>query len=68
MHEILEYIYDLLPSNKKQRSNGWEYFNAHCCILTENQDTKKRGNALFSEDSFMPVFFSLPILLLNLTL
>ena len=52
MHEILEYIYDLLPSNKKQRSNGWEYFNAPCCILTENQDTKKRGNALFSEDSF----------------
>ena len=52
MHEILEYIYDLLPSNKKQRSNGWEYFNAPCCILTENQDTKKRGNAMFSEDSF----------------
>lgn len=52
MHEILEYIYDLLPSNKRHRSNGWEYFNAPCCILTENQDTKKRGNAMFSEDSF----------------
>ena len=52
MHEILEYIYDLLPSNKKQRNNGWIYFNAPCCILTENPDKKHRGNALFTDDSF----------------
>ena len=52
MHEILEYIYDLLPSNKKQRNSGWIYFDAPCCVLTENADTKHRGNALFTDDSF----------------
>lgn len=53
MHEILEYIYDLLPAEKKQRSNGWVYFNCPCCYHSENSDTKKRGNILFTEDGFV---------------
>lgn len=53
MHEILEYIYDLLPADKKQRSNGWIYFNCPSCYHTENSDSKKRGNILFTDDGFV---------------
>lgn len=53
MHEILEYIYDLLPTDKKQRSNGWIYFNCPMCKFSENDDTKHRGNILFTEDGFI---------------
>lgn len=41
MHEILEYIYDLLPGDKQQRNTGWIYFNCPCCYHTENSDKKK---------------------------
>lgn len=53
MHPILEKIYELLPIDKKQRNNGWIYFDAVCCeeFGNENKDKKKRGNILFSDDS-----------------
>jgi hypothetical protein len=53
MHEILEYIYDLLPSNKRHRSNGWEYFCGECCSETEMPDKKFRANVRFDEDGFV---------------
>lgn len=51
MHQILEKIYDMLPLNKKKRNNGWIYFNCPVCFLTENPDTKHRGNIIFNDDS-----------------
>lgn len=51
MHQILETIYNLLPADKKQRNNGWIYFNCPSCYHTENPDTKHRGNIIFNEDS-----------------
>lgn len=53
MHTILETIYNLLPSDKKQRNNGWIYFNCPSCYHTENPDTKHRGNILFTDDGFV---------------
>lgn len=53
MHEILEYIYDLLPANKRHRNNGWEYFCGECCSETELPDRKFRANVKFEEDSFV---------------
>lgn len=53
MHPILEKIYELLPPEKKRRNNGWIYFNCPSCIHTEFQDSKKRGNILFSDDGFV---------------
>lgn len=51
MHQILEKIYDILPLNKKKRNSGWVYFNCPVCFLTENPDTKHRGNIIFNDDS-----------------
>ena len=53
MHPILEYIYDLLPIDKKQKSNGEVSFNGVCCYRTEKPDTKKRGGVKFMEDGFV---------------
>lgn len=54
MHPILQYIYDLLPVDKKQRNNGWIYFNAPCCVnFGEKPDTKHRGNIIFTDDGFI---------------
>lgn len=54
MHPILQYIYDILPVDKQQRSNGWIYFNAPCCVqFGERPDTKHRGNIIFTDDSFI---------------
>lgn len=53
MHPILETIYNILPPDKKQRNNGWIYFNCPSCYHTENPDTKHRGNILFLEDGFV---------------
>lgn len=53
MHEIIEYIYDLLPADKKHRGNGWTYFNCPMCKYTENSDTKHRGNILIFDDGFV---------------
>lgn len=52
MHPILEAIYNLLPIDKRQRNNGWIFFNCPSCYHTENPDTKHRGNIIFSDDSF----------------
>lgn len=51
MHPILEKIYDILPPDKKQRNNGWIFFSCPVCFLTENPDTKHRGNIIFNDDS-----------------
>lgn len=53
MNDILETIYNLLPSDKKQRNNGWIFFNCPSCYHTENPDTKHRGNILFTDDGFV---------------
>lgn len=56
MNKILEYIYNLLPADKKQRNNGWIYFNAQGCCENyghEHSDTKHRGNILFTDDGFV---------------
>ena len=53
MHPILEYIYDLLPPDKKQKANGEVSFNAVCCYRTEKPDTKKRGGVKFLDDGFV---------------
>lgn len=56
MHPILEYIYNLLPPDKKQRNNGWIYFNAQGCCENyghENADSKHRGNIYFTDDGFV---------------
>lgn len=53
MHQILEYINDLLPSDKKQRNNGWIYFNCPSCHHTEQPDKKHRGNILFTSEGFI---------------
>lgn len=50
MNDFQQYIYNLLPPDKKQRKSGWIYFNAPCCILSERADTKHRGNIIFSDD------------------
>jgi 5S rRNA maturation endonuclease (ribonuclease M5) len=52
MHPILETIYNILPVDKRQRNNGWIFFNCPSCYHTENPDSKHRGNIIFSDDSF----------------
>ena len=52
MHPILETIYNMLPVDKRQRNNGWIFFNCPSCYHTENPDSKHRGNIIFSDDSF----------------
>ncbi len=53
MHPILEYIYDLLPPDKKQKANGEISFNGVCCYRSEKPDTKKRGGVKFFDDGFV---------------
>ena len=53
MHEIIEFIYDLLPGDKKHRGNGWTYFNCPMCKYTEMPDGKHRGNILLFDDGFV---------------
>lgn len=53
MHQILEYIENLLPKNRKHRNNGWQYFNCPCCYHYEAQDRRSRGNILFNDDSLV---------------
>lgn len=50
MNNFQQYIFDLLPPNKKQRRNGWVYFNGPCCKYYENDDHRGRGNMLFTDD------------------
>lgn len=53
MGEILDFIYDMLPPDKKQRGNGWTYCNCPMCKFTERPDHKHRGNILFFGDGFV---------------
>lgn len=53
MHPILEYIYNLLPPDKKQKANGEISFNGVCCYRSEKPDTKKRGGVKFFDDGFV---------------
>lgn len=53
MHEIIEFIYDILPGDKKHRGNGWTYFNCPMCKFTEMPDGKHRGNILLFDDGFV---------------
>lgn len=53
MHPILQYIYDLLPVDKRQRGNGWIYMNCWMCQFYEKPDSKHRGNIIFSDDGFI---------------
>ena len=53
MNEIMDFIYDLLPADRKQRGNGWTYFNCPMCKYTEMPDSKHRGNILLFDDGFV---------------
>lgn len=53
MHPILDFIYELLPPDKKQKANGDIVFNAVCCYRTEKPDTKHRGGIKFLDDGFV---------------
>ena len=53
MHPILEYIYNLLPPDRKMKSNGDVVFNGVCCWRTERPDTKHRAGMKFSDDGFV---------------
>lgn len=52
MNTFQQYIYNLLPPDKKQRRNGWIHFNSVCChnYGGEKPDRKSRGNIIFSDD------------------
>lgn len=53
MHPILDYIYELLPPDKKQKANGEISFNGPCCYHVEKPDTKHRGGLKFTENGFV---------------
>lgn len=53
MNPYQEFIFDLLPPEKKHRNNGWYFFNCPCCYHTEDADKKRRGNILFEGDNIV---------------
>ena len=53
MNDFQQYIFTLLPANKKSGASGWTRFNCPCCKSVQHEtrsDTRSRGGILFGEN------------------